>query len=247
MNNISRAVIALSMLTVFAIQPAWAASTKDEVLALKEEVTALKEGQVAMQKDLAEIKKLLESGAKAKTPAKAAAAPKFEPKDISIAGAPFLGENGAEIVLIEYSDYQCPFCRRHYLNTMPQLTKNYIDTGKLKFVMREFPLPSLHPRAVAASLAALCANDQGKYWEMHNVLFEHQKKMSDDEIRSYSETAGLDVDTFVSCMDEGKYNDQVKSDIEEGRDEGRPDHRNAAQGAGLYDGAIRQESPWRSR
>lgn len=212
-----QATAALTIFLILNMQHAMAASTKDEVIALKEEVSALKEGQAAMQKDLADIKKLLESGAKPAAPAQAAAPSKFEPKDVSVAGAPFKGEEKAQLTLIEYSDYQCPFCSRHNRNTMPQLTENYISNGKLKFVMREFPLTSLHPRAVAASLAALCANDQGKYWEMHDVLFDNQRKMSDDEINSYAETINLNMDDFVGCMEAGKYNDQVASDLAEGR------------------------------
>ena len=207
------ALAAMLLLSIFLLQPAMAASTKEEVIALQDEVKALKEGQAAMQKDLADIKKLLESGAKPQ----AAAPKKFEPKDVSVAGAPFLGDADAKVTLIEYSDYQCPFCSRHHVNTMPELIKNYVDTGKVKFVMREFPLTSLHPRAVAASLAALCAGDQGKYWEMQDVLFKNQRQMDDEQIKSYSESIGLNVDTFVACMDEGKYNDQVNSDLAEGR------------------------------
>jgi len=215
MNKSIPALAAISLLSILMLQPAMAASTKDEVLALQDEVKSLKEGQAAMQKDLADIKKLLEGGARPQ--AKAAPAKKFEPKDVSIAGAPFLGKADAKVTLVEYSDYQCPFCSRHHRNTMPDLMKNYIDTGKVKFVMREFPLASLHPRAVAASLAALCASDQDKYWEMQEVLFSNQKQMDDEQIKSYGETIGLNVDTFVACMDEGKYNDQVKSDLTEGR------------------------------
>jgi protein-disulfide isomerase len=171
-----------------------------------------------MQKDLADIKKLLEGGARPQ--AKAAPAKKFEPKYVSISGAPFLGKADAKVTLVEYSDYQCPFCSRHHNNTMPELIKNYIDTGKVKFVMREFPLTSLHPRAVAASLAALCASDQGKYWEMQDILFKNQRQMDDEQIKSYSETIGLNVDTFVACMDQGKYHDQVQNDLAEGRELG---------------------------
>ena len=218
MRTTFKATIITTLLSLIVALPAWAASTKEEVLSLKEEVSALKDGQAEMQKELAEIKKLLEAGAKA--PARAAEKRKFEPKDISITGAPFKGQPDAKVTLVEYSDYQCPFCSRHSRNTMPELQKNYIDTGKVKFVMREFPLTSLHPRAVAASLAALCARDQGKYWEMHDVLFANQRKMTDDDIKSYSEQAGLDTETFVVCMDQGKYNAQVKSDLAEGRSMG---------------------------
>jgi protein-disulfide isomerase len=212
------ALAAISLLSIFMLQPAMAASTKNEVLALQDEVKTLKEGQAAMQKDLADIKKLLEGGAKPQV--QAAARPQFEPKDVSIAGAPFLGKADAKVTLVEYSDYQCPFCSRHYSNTMPDILKNYVDTGKVKFVMREFPLGSLHPRAMAASLAALCARDQDKYWEMQDILFKNQRQMDDEQIKSYSETIGLNVDTFVACMDQGKYSEQVTNDLKEGRDLG---------------------------
>jgi protein-disulfide isomerase len=207
-----QALTAISLLSILLLQPVMAASTKKEVQALQEDVKALKQGQAAMQKDLADIKKLLEGGAKPQ-----AAAKQFEPKEISVAGAPFLGDADAKVTLVEYSDYQCPFCNRHHVNTMPELIKNYVDTGKVKFVMREFPLTSLHPRAVAASLAALCSGDQGKYWEMQDVLFKNQRQMDDAQIRSYAESIGLDTDSFVACMDEGKYNEQVQKDLAEGR------------------------------
>ena len=215
MRPIKPFIFTLTMAFVLAASPAYSASTKDEVLALKEEVKQLKAGQESMKNDLAEIRKLLESGQKP-TPTRAAAKA-FEPKDISIEGAPFKGQADAVITLVEYSDYQCPFCKRHMLQTHPQIASEYIDQGKVKYVMREFPLTSLHPRAVAASLAALCARDQGKYWEMHDVLFANQKKMTDDDIKGYASEAGLDIDTFVSCMDAGKYNEQVQSDLTEGR------------------------------
>lgn len=218
MNKMTKAAFATAVISLCIAQSAWAASTKDEILELKEEVKGLKEGQATMQKDLADIKKLLEAGAK---PAAQRPAPKpFEPRDVSVAGAPVMGQEKAQLTLIEYSDYQCPFCRRHKDNTLPQLKENYIDTAKLKFVMREFPLTSLHPRAVAASLAALCASDQGKYWQMHDVLFENQREMSDEQITSYAESAGLDVATFTECMDSGKYDEQVQRDLAEGREMG---------------------------
>jgi protein-disulfide isomerase len=100
---------------------------------------------------------------------------------------------------------------------MPELMKNYIDTGKVKFVMREFPIPNLHPRAPAASAAALCARDQGKYWEMHDVLFANQRSMSDEDLEGYAESISLDIDVFRDCLATGKHVAQITSDIEEGK------------------------------
>jgi protein-disulfide isomerase len=171
-----------------------------------------------MQKDLAEIKKLLQEGAKA---APAPSAPKpFEPRDVSIAGAPVMGDSDARVTLIEYSDYQCPFCARHSRQTMPDIIKNYISAGKVKFVMREFPIPNLHPRAKAASNAALCAGEQGKYWEMHDVLFANQRKMSDEDLLSYGASIDLEAAQFGDCIKQGTHSDQVNKDIEEGQELG---------------------------
>jgi protein-disulfide isomerase len=202
-------------ISMLMILPAFAASTKDEVRELKAEVQALKESVDSMQSDVAAIKKLLEDGARA-APKAPTAAP-FEPKDVVIAGAPVLGQDDARVTLIEYSDYQCPFCARHSKQTMPEIIRNYVDDGKVKFVMREFPIPNLHPRAGAASEAALCARDQGKYWEMHDILFDNQRKMSDEDLTGYATTIGLDMNAYSSCMEQKKYAEQVQKDIAEGR------------------------------
>lgn len=200
---------------LFSLQTAFAASTKDEVLALQKEVEELKQGQDSMKSELSAIRKLLEEGSR---PQAQKPAPKpFEPVDLTVSNAPYMGENTARVTLIEYSDYQCPYCKRHFLNTMPALKENYIDTGKLKFIMREFPLTSIHPQAVVASMAALCAKDQGNYWGMHDILFANQKKLDSESIKSYGETIGLDQVQFLACMDDGKYRDRVQKDLEEGQ------------------------------
>ena len=139
-----------------------AAQSAPDAQALQKEIDVLKAGQQAIQKDLAEIKKLLQNQrAKPSQPAP------FKPQDVSIKGAPFLGEADAKLTLVEFTDYQCSFCKRHFTAVLPQIKKDYVDTGKLKYVMRQFPLVSIHPRATKASEAALCAGDQGKYWEVH--------------------------------------------------------------------------------
>jgi len=169
---------------------AWSASTKDEL-------AAIKATQAEMQKDLEEIKKLLKEGARAP----AAAAPAgFKEQVVSIGNSPYKGDNDAPITIVEYSDYQCPFCARSYRDTMPKLQEEYIDTGKVRFVMREFPLSSIHKNATNASLAALCAQKQGKYWEMHDIMFENQKQLDLDNLKNYAATIGLDAGDFDSCL-----------------------------------------------
>lgn len=90
---------------------------------------------------------------------------------------PPLGQASAKVTLIEFSDYECPFCSRHYTQAEPQIIKEYIDTGKVKFYYRDFPLPQIHPGAQKAGEAARCAGDQNKYWEYHDAVFQNQQNI----------------------------------------------------------------------
>lgn len=201
--NHSITALTATILLLFSVS-AWSASTKEDIAELKAQVTE-------MQKDLGEIKKLLQEGARA-----AAAAPQpegFQPQTVSIGTSPVMGKADAPVTLIEYSDYQCPFCSRNYTDVMPTIVKDYVETGKVKFVMRENPLPTLHPNAMNASMTALCAGDQGKYWEMHNLLFENQQQLDVDNLRSFANTIGLDPETFNDCMVNKKHQDAIRADM----------------------------------
>lgn len=188
------------------------ALAKDKNAELKAEIEALKQGQEQIQKDLEEIKKLLQKGARGARGQQA-----FEPTDTVLGDVAYLGEETAPVTLIEFSDYQCPFCRRHATTVMPQLTKNYIDTGKLRFVMREYPIANLHPRAEAAAVAVLCAGDQGQYWGMHDALFANQKANKDEDFKSMAESLGLDTAAFDTCLASDKFDPQIKADLAEGQ------------------------------
>jgi len=176
---------------------------------LKDEIEALKQGQEAIRKDLAEIKKILEE-MKPKPPKP------FEPTDVAIAGSPFRGSATAKVTVVEFTDYQCPFCSRHVKNTLPQLLKEYVEAGKVKYVLREFPLTSIHPRAARASEAALCAGDQGKYWEMHEKLFDNQKKLGEEDLLAYGKSLSLNEAELKKCLDEKKYEKRIQADIQDG-------------------------------
>ena len=215
MKVLIKTAFVVTIISMLMSVPAFAASTKNELIELQKEVQVLKEGQDAMKNDLAEIKKLLISGARA-APTAPTPAP-FEPKDVLISGASVMGKANAKVTLIEYSDYQCPFCSRHSKQTMPEVVKNYVNEGKVKFLMREFPIPSLHSRATAASQAALCAGEQGKYWEMHDILFNNQRKMSDEDLQGYGAEIGLDTDKLTDCMAQEATSEQIEKDIAEGK------------------------------
>ena len=202
MNKILLALISASML-LFSLS-AWSDSTKEEILQLRIQV-----GEI--QKDLVEIKQLLKERARA--PAAAAAATGFRPQTIKIGASPFKGKVDAPVTVVEYSDYQCPFCARNYRDVMPKLQEEYIDTGKLKFVMRENPIASLHKNATNASIAALCAGDQDKYWEMHDMLFENQKELDVDNLKSFAGAIGLDTASFNECLDSKETEGQVRKDM----------------------------------
>lgn len=95
-------------------------------------------------------------------------------KTVSVGDLPILGKAGAVVTLIEFSDYQCPFCGRFYNDTESQIKKEYVDSGKVKFYYRDFPLKQIHPGAQKGAEAARCAGDQNKYWEYHDLVFKNQ-------------------------------------------------------------------------
>src|SRR3989344_1557006 len=105
-----------------------------------------------------------------------------EKVNISADDDAFMGNENAKATLVEFSDYQCSFCRAFWRDALPQIKKEYIDTGKVKFVYRDFPL-SFHPGAIPAAQATQCAKDQGKFWEMHDKIFSEQEKQGQGTIQ----------------------------------------------------------------
>lgn len=202
--------IALTSLALALALPAaaQAASTRDEVKALREEVAALKAGQEQIQKDLAEVVKLLERGAAAPRPP---GQQPFRERDIDVGGSPYLGQSDATVTVVEFSDYQCPYCKRHATTVMRELVEQYAESGQVKFVMREFPIENIHPRALAASQAALCAADQGRYWEMHDLIFADQRALADAQLKAHAATLGLDQQQFDACYDGGSYTERIRA------------------------------------
>lgn len=178
------------------------AQTADE--RMKKDIEALKEGQQAIQKDLAEIKRLLQS-----RPAAADALPR---DPIAIASEPFKGNGTAKVALIEFSDYQCPFCSRYTNDVLPQIRTDYIATGKIKYVFRDMPL-SFHKQAFKAAEAAHCAGAQGKFWEMHDALFQNQSALAPEQLAGHAKTVGVNDAQFQQCLDSGKFAADINQDI----------------------------------
>jgi len=124
-----------------------------------------------------------------------------------------LGDPDAPVTIIEFSDYQCAYCGRHYTQTLPLIKSEYIDTGKVKLVFRDFPLASLHPMAIPSAEAAECVRDVAgndeAYFEYHDIIFENQNLLSTDNLKSWAKNLGYNID---SCLDSGKFKNEVQKD-----------------------------------
>lgn len=133
----------------------------------------------------------------------------------SIDNDPVKGDKNAKVVIIEWSDFQCPYCERFYSQTLPGIVSEYIDAGKVRFVYRDFPL-SFHAQATPSAEASECANEQGKYWEFHDMLFENQASLGAENYKKWAADLGLDSAKFNDCVDTRKYKSEVEKDMSEG-------------------------------
>lgn len=129
-----------------------------------------------------------------------------------------MGDPNAPITLIEFSDFQCPFCARFFQETLPSIEENYIKTGKVKLIYRDFPLQDKHPQALLASLTAECAHEQGKFEEMHDVIFAGQADWAGnpkalDLMNSYAKQIALNTKQFSECVTSKKYGAEVQKDL----------------------------------
>ncbi|MGH9329581.1 MAG: thioredoxin domain-containing protein [Vicinamibacterales bacterium] len=175
-----------------------------EAEALKKEIEALKARTAALERDLADMRARL-----------GVPRPPGADGPISLAGAKIRGSDSARVMLLELSDYQCPFCGRHFRDTMPQIEKEYIATGKIRYAFRDFPIESLHRQAVKAHEAANCAADQNKYWPMHNRLFTYPNPLGPDELKTHAAAVGVELGAFQLCVDSGKHVTTVQQSVED--------------------------------
>lgn len=141
------------------------------------------------------------------------AKPSWPVFDIPIEGSPFFGASDAKVTLVEYSDFQCPFCKKG-AEIVGELKKKY--GKKLKVVFKNFPLP-FHKQAMPAALAALCANEQGSdyFWKMHDKMFADQTKLEIADLKATAKSIGLDAKKFEPCLDTSKYEAVINKDMEQ--------------------------------
>jgi len=125
------------------------------------------------------------------------------------------GDKNAKVTMYEYSDFECPFCGNFFTGAYKQIEEKYVKTGKVKVVFKDFPL-TFHANAQKSAEAARCAQEQGKFWEMHDKLFSNQKSLTTDNYKKWAGEMGVKSDQFNQCLDSGKYADAVKKDLAEG-------------------------------
>ncbi len=132
------------------------------------------------------------------------------------------GKADAPVTIVEFSDFQCPFCSRWVSQTYPALVEDYIDTGKVQLQFRDFPLTQIHPNAQGAAVASRCAAEQGAYWEMHDKLFGSQNEWADlpdpkETFGGYASGLGLDQAAFAACLTSGQFDQAIQDDLQAGQ------------------------------
>jgi protein-disulfide isomerase len=159
--------------------------------------------------ELRQIRQLLAAEAATAHPPQAAPAAAQNAK-INIAGLAVLGSREAPLTMVEFSDYQCPYCRAFHNGTFEEIKKNWIDTGKLRFVSWDLPL-EFHSNAASAAQAARCAGEQNKFWEMRALLIANATKLEPDAVLGYAEQVPqLNVDRFKECVRSDRYSAGIR-------------------------------------
>ena len=147
---------------------------------------------------------------------------------VTAGNLPVLGDSNAKVTVVEFADYRCPFCEQFFTDSYPQIKKDYIDTGKIKFAFRDFPFlpnPASDPtdnESANSANAARCANEQGKFWDYHDYLYSHQGSedavtFSKDNLKKFAVSLGLNADQFNQCVDSNKYAQAVTDDLNAGK------------------------------
>jgi protein-disulfide isomerase len=131
-----------------------------------------------------------------------------------------MGDKQARFAIVEFGDYQCPFCGMHAARTLPQLVAAYVETGKVRYFFKDVPIEAIHPQAFKAAEAAHCAGAQGNYWKLHDRLFQNQKALMPNDLIVHAGAIGLNVEKFRQCLDRATFAPRIRADIEEAKKQG---------------------------
>lgn len=131
-----------------------------------------------------------------------------------------IGSDSAPVEIIEYGDYQCPGCANFDIVTLPDIKERIVDAGKARFIYRDFPLDAIHPHARISAHAAACADEQGKYWQMHRLIFQGQPDWASGNaeriLRGYAEAVSLDMGRYGDCMQSARFAGRIQASYEQG-------------------------------
>jgi len=187
-----------------------------ELTSVRKEIDALTLGQASSQKDIQELMSLV----RRRPEGAAAQQPGALGKTVTVFGHPSKGRDEATLTIVEFSNYQCAFCSRHASRTLPQLDQDFFVTGKVKLVFRNFPIGSIHKNAPSAAQAALCAQDQGRFREMHVRLCSNQTRLRPDQLRVHAQAIGLNAEAFEEYTSPGQHRGRLRQDVAEGTEFG---------------------------
>jgi protein-disulfide isomerase len=162
--------------------------------------------------ELKAIRHLLEQQSRPLMPSQMPVVP--QTGKLRLEGGYSLGSSDASVTIVEFTDYQCPYCRKFESTTFAGIRKKYVDTGKIRFVVRDFPLVDNHPDAMKAAEAAHCAGDQGKFWPMRDALFGDPGKLGQSGLVDDAEALKLDMAAFRSCLESGKHKLEIQNDMQ---------------------------------
>ena len=209
------------------------AQPASDLRSLGREIEALKAGQAAILKELQELKAVVKEqneppvptvtvqpSTRGTTPPAPPQVPEIVDMVVDIAGAPVKGDGSARVTVVEFTDYQCPFCSRHFKQTWPRLEQDFVNTGKARFVLRDLPIEAIHPQAFKAAEAAYCAGKQGKFWEMHDQLFNNQSALNRRDLSAHAQALGLNLTAFDQCVDSEAGAAQIRKDVADSRQAG---------------------------
>ncbi len=213
-NMIKGAVVAIAIAAFFG---GYLSGTMDDSITNQNLLDAIEE---------IEITQAAPQAAPQPTPTPTAETTPSEPQlvRVSLDDDPVKGDPDAPVTIIEFSDFQCPFCSRFFQQTLPLIEENYIETGKVKLVYRDLPLASIHPNAIPSHIAAECADEQGKFWEYHDILFANQSqwnRLGLDELKNvfkqYADDLELDAVSYDSCLDSSDIVNEINEDLVDAR------------------------------
>lgn len=169
---------------------------------LKEQVTSLKEEMAGLNAKLDKV-----VTAKPTVPS--------APASLPLPAEPFMGDQDADLGIIEYTDFQCPFCARHFRDVLPEIKREYVDKGKVRYWVQDFPL-SFHKQALSAAVAVRCAGIQGQYWPMHDALFRNASKLEAGLYQQLAGQFGLNLKGFDDCMADKSMQQKVQDSLVQG-------------------------------